>query len=80
MEMGIKDFYINAYPKDELGDDLKDNTTFSGLLVALVRGDCVYEYIGEGDSIIRERLFEKLASILEKPYNYIFDLWLENLS
>jgi len=74
--MNIKEYYMDNYPTDELGLELNENATFVGLLNCLYEGNDVYEYIGEGDSLIRERLFEKLAIDTNKPYNYIWDLWL----
>ena len=74
--MKIKEFYLNAYPTDELGLELNENATFVGLLNCLYEGNDVYDYIGEGDSLIRERLFEKLAQDLGSSYDYVYNLWL----
>jgi hypothetical protein len=73
--MKIKEFYLNEYPTDELGVELNENATFDGLLNTLLWGKDVYEYIGVGDSLVRERLFEKAALILNKPYDYVYNLW-----
>ena len=56
--MLIKDFYLNEYPTDELGEELNGGATFGGLWKA-IRGGIVYEYLGVCDSLIRERVFEK---------------------
>ena len=73
----IKEWYMDKYPQDELGVELNENTTFVGLLNALHNNTKdVYDYIGVGDSIIRERVFERLAEILETPYDYVYKLWL----
>jgi len=76
--MLIKEFYLNNYPTDELGVELNENTNFTGLLNELFTDNDVYGYIGVGDSIIRERLFEKLSEILNCSYHYVYDLWLNN--
>ena len=76
--MLIKEFYLNNYPTDELGVELNENTNFTGLLNELITDNDVYGYIGVGDSIIRERLFTKLSEILKTPYDYVYDLWLNN--
>ena len=76
--MNIKQFYIENYPTDELGIELKDDTNFTGLLNELFTNNDIYGYIGVGDSIIRERLFEKLSEILNCSYDYVYDLWLNN--
>lgn len=77
--MFIKDFYLNEYPTDELGVELIETATFVGLLDVLHNNTKdVYDYIGVGDSIIRERVFARLAEILEMPYDYVYKLWLNN--
>ena len=76
--MNIKQFYLENYPTDELGMELKDDTNFTGLLNELITNNDVYEYIGVGDSIIRERLFMELSEILKCSYDYVYNLWLNN--
>jgi hypothetical protein len=76
--MTIKQFYLENYPTDELGVELKDDTTFTGLLNELFTKNDIYGYIGVGDSIIRERLFMELSEILKCSYDYVYDLWLNN--
>ena len=75
-DMTIREFYLENYPTDELGVEVNDGVTFSGLLNVLFTDGNVYEYIGVGDSIVRERLFEKLAEELGTPYDYVYNLWL----
>jgi hypothetical protein len=75
--MTIREFYLANYPTDELGMELNEAPTFAGLLNQLIVGGDVYKYIGVGDSIIRERLFEKLADELEVSYEYVYNLWLK---
>ena len=76
--MMIKEFYLESYPTDELGIEIKEKVTFTGLLDVLHTNGDVYEYIGVWDSVVRERLFEKLSEILETPYNYVYEtLWLK---
>ena len=74
--MTIREFYVENYPTDELGMELNETPTFAGLLNQLIVGGDVYRYIGVGDSIIRERLFERLAEELEVSYDYVYKLWL----
>jgi len=76
--MLIREFYLENYPTDELGIELKDDTNFTGLLNELFTDNDIYGYIGVGDSIIRERLFEKLSEILNCSYDYVYNLWLNN--
>lgn len=73
----IKTWYNTTY-NDDLGQEIKDDVTFYGLFETLDRHKDVYEYLGENiDSIVRERVFEKLAEIMEVDYNYIYEQWLE---
>ena len=67
--MNIREFYLNTYPTDELGVELNETPTFAGLLNQLIVSGDVYRYIGVSDSVIRERLFEKLSQIKGVDYN-----------
>lgn len=72
----IRDFYLERYPTDDLGIEIDPNATFEGLFKVLDSYRDVYEYIGVGDSVIRERVFEQLASIMQVDYDYIYNQWL----
>jgi hypothetical protein len=72
----IKDWYVNEYPTDEMGEDINAEATFEGLFKIMDNYKDVYEYIGAYDSIIRERIFEKLAEIMGVDYDYIYSQWL----
>jgi hypothetical protein len=74
--MLIKDFYLENYPTDELGLELNENATFDGLLNTLLYSKDVYEYIGVYDSLVRERLFQRASERIKKPYDYVYNLWL----
>ena len=76
--MFIKEFYLNEYPTDELGVELNEKATFAGLVTELFGGHDVYDYIGVGDSLVRERLFSELAKQLNKPYDFVYNMWLNN--
>ena len=73
----IREFYLENYPNDELGVSLNVTPTFAGLLNQLIVGGDIYQYIGVSDSIIRERLFERLAEQLGVSYDYVYNLWLK---
>ena len=74
----IKNYYLNEYPTDDLGADINPKADFDGLLMVLNEGDDVYEYLGVTDSLVRERVFEKLANIMGVEYNTIYDMWLSS--
>jgi hypothetical protein len=75
--MKIRQFYLESYPTDDLGLELNETPTFAGLLNQLIVGGDVYRYIGVADSVIRERLFERLAEELEVSYDYVYNLWIK---
>jgi hypothetical protein len=60
-----------------MGDGINPTATFAGLLNQLIVGGDVYAYLYVYDSIIRERLFERLAEELEVSYEYVYNLWLK---
>ena len=75
--MTIKQFYLETYPTDDMGQDIKDDATFVGFVTELFGDGDVYKYIGVYDSLVRERLFEELAKQLNKPYDFVYELWLK---
>jgi hypothetical protein len=76
--MNIRTFYLATYPTDELGVELNPEATFIGLFVKLIEGADVYEYIGVTDSIVRERLFERIAYLWDISYDFVYQLWCNN--
>jgi hypothetical protein len=72
----IKEYYLSNYPTDELGNEIHAKATFIGLFEVLDTYKDVYNYIGVHDSIIRERIFEKLANEMGVDYNEIYNQWL----
>ena len=72
----IKEFYLSNYHTDELGNEIDTNATFKGLFHILDTYEDVYKYIGIADSIIRERIFEKLAYEMGVNYSEIYNQWL----
>lgn len=77
--MTIKEFYLNEYPTDELGNEINKDATFVGLLWMLqTKPRDVYDFLGVFDSIVRERVFEELANQLRLSYTTIYEMWLNN--
>lgn len=74
----IRDWYLKAYPEDEIGGKLNPDATFSDIFEALDTYQDVYAVMGFwADSMIRERVFKKLAEIMGVDYGYIYDQWLQ---
>lgn len=76
MNEKIKNWYLKKYSSDEMGFDINTNVTFNDVIDALTKQRDVYGVIGADDSIIRERVFEKLAELLDCDYNVIYNKWL----
>ena len=73
----VKQYYQQYFPLDDMGEDIDPLLTFMGLNGVLLRGEDVYEAIGAHDSLVRERLFTRLAELMGVDYEVIYDLWLE---
>lgn len=71
----IRNFYVSEFPSDELGLEINKAADFGGLSAA-ISGDIVYEYLGVFDSVVRERVFEKYASIMGLTYDEVYNMWL----
>lgn len=76
----LREYYLNTFPNDELGLDIDPSATFEGLFETLDNYRDVYDYIGAYDSLIRERLFSKLAEIIDMDYDYIYDKWAQSFN
>lgn len=76
MNESIKIWYQKNYPMDELGAELPEHVTFWNLFYHLDSRKCVYELILIHDSIVRERLFERFATLINADYDYIYEQWL----
>ena len=72
----IKNYYLQNFPTDELGLEINPEATFEGLFETLDRYRNVYEYIGVNDSLVRERVFDKLADVMKVPYNEVYEQWM----
>jgi hypothetical protein len=76
LQRSIKEYYVNAFPTDEEGFKIEPEANFAGLNMVLNEGDDVYEYLGVSDSLVRERVFEKLSEILGVDYDVVYNMWL----
>lgn len=78
LKLNVKEWYKGEYPTDNLGDRIKEDTTFYDIFYALDNYKDIYDIIGVTDSLVRERIFEKLATLMEVDYDYIYDQWLKS--
>ena len=79
MNKNIKEWYTMSFKTDEMGAELNE-VTFYELHKALHDGKDIYEIMGVGDSLIRERLFLELAELLQLDYENIYRLWLDKMN
>lgn len=73
-DMTIKEWYTKEYPTDELGPLLNHLTTFEELYEEL---PATYELMGVPDSLVRERVFNKLTEVMQVSYEEIYNKWLD---
>lgn len=76
LNLFIKDWYLTEYPDDKCGEDLNPQVSFKDLFDGMGNKIDAYEIMGDVDSIIRERVFSKLAKLTNRDYDDIYDLWL----
>lgn len=81
MNTNVKTWYISEFSDDkEMGETLNENVTFQDVYNCLLKHDednDIYDCLGgNSDTIVRERVFEKLADTLQKDYEFIYNLWL----
>lgn len=74
----LKEWYAKNFPSDDAADTINEGKTFYDLFKCLDRhGEIYSECMGDSvDSVIRERLFTKLAEIMNVTYDYIYNQWL----
>lgn len=72
----IKEWYLQEFPTDLCGEDLYDDITFYDAIYALDNGEEFYDFMGVGDSVVRERIFTELAFLMSVDYDFIYDKWL----
>ena len=72
----VKDDYVQDYPTDDLGKEINENLNYLQLFNGLLNGEDIYEMLGVEDSLIRERVLERLAYLMGIYYQIIYYLWL----
>ena len=73
----VADWYNVAFPQDEWGNEmLNKGITFQDVFECLQVGFNVYALLGAGDSVVRERVFDALATLMGCDYEHIYYQWL----
>ena len=77
--INVRVWYKNKYPIDEYGDFIHPDLTFGNLWGAMKEGKDFYEISGARDSLVRERLFVKMAEIFNVSYDFIYGMWMASV-
>ena len=73
----LRDWYMETFPTDDLGEYL-NNVLFEEIYKQLYRGVDIYNVIGVGDSIIRERVFLEMSERFDIDPEVLYTMWLNN--
>ena len=77
-DKSIKEWYINSFPDDEVGQEIDDQITFEEAYHAMKMGDDFYETVGDHiDTVIRERIFTEMSYLFRVSYDDLYKLWIE---
>ena len=71
----VRDWYAEQFPDDPLGGMIAPDVTFAQTVESLHGGD-VYDRLGVGESVVRERVFAELSARIGCGYDDIYDAWL----
>lgn len=77
----VRDWYMKAYPTDQEGTIINSGLTFSSIIIILAGlspTNDIYYWLGVNDSLIRERIFNHLATLLNWNYDKVYELWMKN--
>lgn len=71
----LRAYYISTYPDDELGLELKRVKIYKAL-ERFIDGEDIYDIMGVGDSLIRERVFDIFCELYGMDYELLYQHWL----
>lgn len=77
MDSSVRDWYMEAYPDDDLGPKISADLTFDQARESVALGEGFYDALGAGDSVVRERVFEELAERMGVDYDEVYRSWLD---
>ena len=76
LNVPVRDWYVENFPSDSLGPRIPD-LTFWDAVGALNLGADIYCFLGDAaDSVVRERLFRRIADIVGCGYDTVYNTWL----
>ena len=72
----VADWYAVAYPYDDWGNEMMNKgIIFQDVFECLQVGFNIYALLGAGDSIVRERVFTALATMMGCDYEHVYLQW-----
>ena len=72
-------WYADKFPQDEWGvNNINKGINFQDVYECLEIGGNIYALLGGVDSIIRERVFDALATLMGCSYDLVYYQWLHN--
>ena len=77
LNSSVRDWYVREFPSDDLGPTIPPLLTFWDAVAALNIGADIYCFLGDAaDSVIRERLFSRIAEIVGCGYDTVYNTWM----
>lgn len=78
-QSNVAEWYDFAYPGDNWGRDvINRGITFQDVFECLDNKANIYAFLGGVDSVIRERVFDALATMMEVNYDVVYYQWLKS--
>ena len=74
--INVNEDYVTDFPTDDLGKEINKDLNYLQLFNGLLCGKDIYEMLDVSDSLIRERVLERLAYLMGIDYQIIYYLWL----
>jgi hypothetical protein len=75
----IADWYKDCWPTDDWGyTGLNKTITFQNAYECLQVGFDFYTFLGVEDSVVRERVFDALATLMGCSYDHVYYQWLNH--
>lgn len=78
LQNSVKDWYTVSFEVDNLSEEISAEVTFRDIMDCLEEHRDFYDCIGVADSVIRERVFQKLAEILNVEPMVVYYQWLKD--
>lgn len=74
--INVNEDYVADFPTDDLGKEINKDLTFLDLFNGMLEGKDIYDMLDVSDSLIRDRVLERLADLMGIDYQIIYYLWL----